>query len=149
MTQPVIATIGYEGLPPADFLALLKEAGVKRLVDVRAIANSRRPGYAKRALTAALASADIEYQHLPALGTPAEGRAAARAGRTAEMRRIFAARLATDPAQAALTQLAEDAARVPSCLLCLEADPAQCHRLCITEALRKKWHFLAKHLGHQ
>ena len=137
----VISTIGYEGLPPPDFLALLHDAGIKRLVDVRAIANSRRPGYAKRALTASLEQAGIDYLHLPALGTPAAGRAAARAGRINEMRRIFTVQLATGPAQAALAELADSAADIPSCLLCLEADHRQCHRAMIAEALAEGWKF--------
>src|ERR1700744_6543774 len=74
-----IATVGYEGLRPEDFLHVLREAGVERVVDVRAIANSRKPGYAKRALAAALGGAGIEYVHLPSLGTPAEGWASGRA----------------------------------------------------------------------
>jgi uncharacterized protein (DUF488 family) len=142
----LIHTIGYEGLPPADFLALLREAGVKRLVDVRAIANSRRPGYAKRALAGALEQAGIGYWHLPALGTPAAGRQAARAGRTAEMHRIFTAHLATDPAQAALGELADAAGDTPCCLLCLEADHRQCHRTLIAEALAERWQFGIRNL---
>lgn len=142
----VIHTIGYERLPPADFFALLRDAGVKRLVDVRAIANSRRPGYAKRALAAGAEQAGIGYWHLPALGTPAAGRQAARAGRTAEMRRIFAAHLATAPAQEALAGLAGAAAETPCCLLCLEADPLVCHRTAIAEALAARWDFRAHNL---
>jgi uncharacterized protein (DUF488 family) len=142
----VIHTIGYEGLPPTDLFALLREAGVARLVDVRAIANSRRPGFAKRALAAGLEQAGIEYLHLPALGTPAAGRQAARAGRHAEMRRIFTAHLATEPAQAALAGLAESAAGTPSCLLCLEADWRHCHRTMIAEALGEGWGYAARNL---
>jgi uncharacterized protein (DUF488 family) len=142
----LIHTIGYEGLPPADFLALLREAGVKRLVDVRAIANSRRPGYAKRALAGALEQAGIGYWHLPALGTPAAGRQAARAGRTAEMHRIFRVQLATEPAQTALVALADAASGTPCCLLCLEADHRQCHRTIIAEELAGRWQFGIRNL---
>lgn len=142
----MIATIGYEGLPQAEFLRLLKEAGIRRLVDVRAVANSRRPGYAKRALSAALDQAGIEYLHLRELGTPARGREANRAGRMTEFRRIFADHLAGTEAQAALAMLGETAARVPSCLLCLEADPAKCHRTIVAEAMTAQWGFAVHHL---
>ena len=131
----LIHTIGYEGLPPDRFIALLREAGVARVVDVRAIAASRKPGYAKRALAANLAAAGIEYLHMPALGTPKAGREANRAGRMAEFRRIMTDRLATPEAEHALALLAEAAREVPSCLLCLEADPAHCHRTMVAEAL--------------
>ena len=72
-------TTGYEAATPARLIATLRDAGVTTLVDVRALANSRRPGFAKTALSAALAEAGIGYEHLKALGTLAAGRAAMRA----------------------------------------------------------------------
>ena len=133
--MPTVFTVGYERATPASLLAALRAAGVKRVVDVRALANSRRPGFSKRALSAALEEAGIGYQHLPALGTPPEGREAVRAGRPDDMRRIFARRLAGTEAQAALAVLAADARREPVCLLCLEADPRNCHRTLVAEAV--------------
>ncbi|SDB64323.1 DUF488 domain-containing protein [Belnapia rosea] len=128
-------TIGYEETVPGRLIETLHGAGVSTLVDVRALANSRKPGFAKTALSAALAEAGIGYEHVKALGTPAEGRAAVRAGRPAEMRRIFGAHLAGLEAQAALAGLANRVARETICLLCLEADPAQCHRTLVAEAI--------------
>ncbi|HEX4260188.1 MAG TPA: DUF488 domain-containing protein [Acetobacteraceae bacterium] len=147
MAAPRIATIGYEGLPQADFLALLRASGISRVADVRAIANSRRPGYAKRALSAALEGVGIEYVHIPALGTPAAGRAAVRAGRPGEMRRIYLPHLATPEPQAALAALAADASATPTCLLCLEADPTHCHRTLIATAMHERWGFVVHPLG--
>ncbi|MGG5820579.1 DUF488 family protein [Falsiroseomonas sp. HW251] len=132
---PAVATVGYEGATPDRLVAALREAGVATLVDVRAIANSRRPGFAKRALSAAMADAGIRYVHLPALGTPAAGREAARSGKPEVMRRIFGAHLAGTEAQAALAELGDRARREPVCLLCLEADPRHCHRTLVAEAL--------------
>lgn len=131
-----IATIGYEGASVPRFLDALRDAGIELLVDVRAVASSRRPGFAKTALAANLASVGIDYLHLRALGTPADGRAAARAGRTAEMHRIFREQLATDEAQAQLAQVA-DLVRGGKkvCLLCFEADAAHCHRAIVADAL--------------
>jgi uncharacterized protein (DUF488 family) len=129
-------TIGYERATPPALLAALRAAGVRRVVDVRALANSRRPGFAKRALSAALEEAGIGYLHLRALGTPPEGREAVRAGRPEVMRRVFARHLAGVEAQAALAALADEARRNgPICLLCLEADPRNCHRSLVAEAL--------------
>ena len=79
--------------------------------------------------------ATIGYEHLPALGTPAAGREAARSGRPAVMRRIFAAHLSGTEAQAALAGLREQARHEKVCLLCLEADPAHCHRTLVAEAV--------------
>src|SRR3982751_6700789 len=84
-----VATIGEEGPPVPAVLDALKDAGVELLIDIRAIASSRRPGFAKTALAANLATIGVEYLHLRGLGTPADGRAAARAGRQDELERIF------------------------------------------------------------
>jgi len=97
-----------------------------------------RPGFAKTRLAANLAGAGIEYLHLRGLGTPAEGRAAARAGRHDELRAVFTEHLATPAARADLETLAalvRSGRRV--CLLCLEANPAHCHRSLVAEALRE------------
>ena len=134
--RAVVATIGYEDATVPRFLDALREARVDVLVDVRAVASSRRPGFAKTKLAANVGGAGIEYLHLRGLGTPSEGRAAARAGRHAEMRTIFLEHLETLEARAELEALAElvrGGRRV--CLLCLEADPAHCHRSIVAEAL--------------
>ena len=75
-TPPVLATIGYEHASVPGFLAALTRAGVEVLVDVRAVASSRRKGFAKTALAANLETVGIDYLHLRGLGTPAEGRKA-------------------------------------------------------------------------
>jgi uncharacterized protein (DUF488 family) len=134
-----LATIGYELATVPTFLRALTEHRVELLVDVRAVASSRRPGFAKTALAANLDGAGIAYLHLRGLGTPAAGRVAARAGRHGEMRKVFQDHLATEGAQAELETLAEivrSGRRV--CLLCLEADPTHCHRSIVAGALAAK-----------
>jgi uncharacterized protein (DUF488 family) len=127
-------TIGYEGATQAEFIAALQAAGVTRVIDVRAIAASRRPGFSKTALSNSLAEAGIEYVHLRALGTPAAGREAARAGRDADLRRIYAGQLELPEAQAQMAVLLDRAAEAPSALLCYERDPKHCHRTLLVEA---------------
>lgn len=73
-------TIGYEGVTMDEFIAALTVAGVERVINVRALPLSRRPGLSKTPLKGALAEAGIDYVHLRALGTPAEGRSAAKRG---------------------------------------------------------------------
>ena len=131
-----LATVGYEGTTVDAFLDSLRAAGVELLVDVRAVASSRRAGFAKTRLAANLETAGIEYLHLRDLGTPADGRAAARAGHHDELRRIYHEHLATDRAQEALAQLAGIVRARHVALLCFEADPAHCHRSMVVEALR-------------
>ena len=145
--MPTLATIGYEGATVASFLDALRAARIGLLVDVRALASSRRPGFAKTRLAANLAEAGIDYLHLRGLGTPAEGRAAARAGRHEEMRRVFAEQLATPDAQAELDVLAglvQGERRV--CILCFEADPRHCHRSLVAAALAVRMPLVVEHL---
>ena len=57
-------TIGYEQTPSKAVLDELENAGVKLLVDVRAVASSRRPGFSKNQLAAGLDERGISYLHL-------------------------------------------------------------------------------------
>ena len=123
-----VFTIGYESAAMADFIQALTAAGVERVIDVRAVPNSRRPGFSKTPLRNALAEAGIDYVHLRPLGTPAAGREAARKGRHEDLKRIYAAQLDLPEAIVAAEQMRELAAEKPSALLCYERDPAGCHR---------------------
>jgi uncharacterized protein (DUF488 family) len=146
-TRRTLCTIGYEGATVASFLAALRGAGVELLVDVRALASSRRPGFAKTALAANLATIGVDYLHLRGLGTPADGRAAARAGRHEEMKRIFLEHMEEDAAQDELARLAEIVrGERKVCLLCFEADPMHCHRRYVVEALEPLVPFEVVHL---
>jgi uncharacterized protein (DUF488 family) len=130
-----IFTIGYEGTTVGEFLAALQKAGVERVIDVRALPLSRRPGFSKTALRRALEEAAIEYVHLKALGTPSEGRTAARAGRHADMARIYAGQLELPEAMMQSAQMLELAREKPSALLCMEREPAHCHRTLLLNAV--------------
>lgn len=139
MTKPRVFTIGYEGADVDRFLTTLKDAGVATLADVRAVALSRKRGFSKSALRDALEQQGIGYQHFIRLGTPKEGRQAARAGDGALMRRIYCDEvLAAEPAQEALRELEALAAERPICLLCFERDPANCHRTVLAQRLAEK-----------
>ena len=70
--RPPLATIGYQAATVTSFLAALRVARVELLVDVRAVASSRRPGFSKSRLAGTLEEAGIGYLHLRDLGTPAE-----------------------------------------------------------------------------
>ena len=130
-----VFTIGYEGATVGEFLQALTDAGVKRVIDVRAVPNSRRPGFSKTPLRNALAGEGIEYVHLRALGTPADGRAAARAGRHEDLIRIYAGQLELPEAIAEGAQMVDLAGEKPSAVLCYERDPAGCHRTLLLSAV--------------
>ena len=130
-----IFTIGYEATTVPEFIAALRGEGVERVIDVRALPLSRRPGFSKSPLRAALEEAGIEYVHLKALGTPSEGRTAARAGRHADLQRIYAGQLELPEAMAQSAQMLELAREKPSALLCMEREPAHCHRTLLLNAV--------------
>ena len=137
--MPRLFTIGYEKAKPEAVLAELKRAKVKLLVDTRAVAASRRPGFSKRQLEAALDEAGIAYLHLQKLGTPTEGREAARSGDLKALWRIYAKHLKTKGAIAEMDELIGLVkGRKPLCLLCYERDPAECHRRKIAEIVKER-----------
>lgn len=135
MSESRIFTIGYEGTTVPEFIAALQRARVERVIDIRALPLSRRPGFSKSPLKAALEEAGIEYVHLKALGTPSDGRAAARAGRHADLERIYAGQLELPEAMAQSAQMLELAREKPSALLCMEREPAHCHRTLLLNAV--------------
>jgi uncharacterized protein (DUF488 family) len=130
-----IFTIGYEGTTVDEFIAALRAAGVSQVIDVRALPLSRRPGFSKTPLKGALEEAGIDYVHLKALGTPSDGRTAARAGRHADMARIYAGQLELPEAMMQAAQMLELAREKPSALLCMEREPAHCHRTLLLDAV--------------
>ena len=143
-----IWTIGYQGATMPAFLDALRKAGVDMVVDVRAVVSSRRPGFSKNALAAHLDEVGIGYLHLRGLGTPADGRAAAKSGKFDELRRIYSKTLKTEAAKEDLDTLAGMVRGWNKvCLLCFEADAAHCHRSMVVEALAKKIPLKAKNLS--
>ena len=133
-----LSTIGSEGKTLDEFIGELKQAGVALILDVRAVAASRRPGFSKTALSNALRENGIDYRHYRALGTPAAGREAARKGRTALMREIYAVQLETPEAELALEQLLGDAGERHAALLCYEREAAGCHRTMLVERVLER-----------
>lgn len=142
-----IFTIGYEGSNLADFIATLKFIGVRHVLDVRQIAQSRRPGFSKRALATALAEVDIGYSHQRQLGDPKEGREAARAGRIVDFRRIFEAHLALLKTQEALSEAAKTCTIEATALMCFERDPQNCHRALVADRLATLCSLSVRHVG--
>ncbi|GAA4213806.1 DUF488 domain-containing protein [Sphingomonas endophytica] len=130
-----IYTIGYEGATMAGFIATLQAAGVRRVIDVRALPLSRRPGFSKSPLAASLGEAGIDYVHLKALGTTKRGRDAAKKGDVATLTAVYEVQLDLPEAQAQAAQMLALADEMPSALLCFERDPCHCHRTLLLRAV--------------
>jgi uncharacterized protein (DUF488 family) len=140
MAKPqTLFTIGYEQTPAKAVLDELQQAGVKLLVDVRAIAASRRPGFSKKQLAAGLDERGISYLHLRGLGTPKDGRDAARGGKFEALHRIYAAHLKTPQAREEIDELSSLVNKSgPVCILCYERDHTHCHRQWIAEIIEHR-----------
>ncbi len=132
----MLFTIGYEKSGFPAFARILREAGVTRLIDVRAQPHSRRREFAYKHLGPALADHGIGYESWPVLGAPETARDAARQGDTATFNRLYEAHLDTAPAEQALNRLIELARTESPCMMCYERDPRQCHRLLIGERVQ-------------
>src|SRR3984957_13737878 len=132
-------TIGYEQTPAKSVLDELEQAGVKLLVDVRAVASSRRPGFSKNQLAAGLDERGISYLHLRGLGTPKDGRLAARSGHFDTLHRIYAKHLKTPQAKEELDELSALVKKSgPVCILCYDRDHSHCHRQWIAEIIEER-----------
>jgi uncharacterized protein (DUF488 family) len=134
---PVIYTAGYEQhRRPEDLVEVLRRAGIERLVDVRELPSSRRPGFSKGALARSLAGAGIEYEHARRLGNPKRYRDLYRSGRRADGERGYRAHIRNEAEAVDALLAALPAAR--TCVLCLERDPADCHRSILVDELRAR-----------
>lgn len=142
-----LMTIGYEGAALSDFIATLHAANVTRLIDVRELPISRRKGFAKNALSSALAEAGIEYIHLKGLGDPKPGREAARRNQISKFKEIFSRHMKTESAQIDLKLAAELALQGGVCLMCFERDHHNCHRSIIASAVCDSTALGVRHLG--
>jgi uncharacterized protein (DUF488 family) len=134
----VLATIGYEQATLPEVIGRLKAAKVDIVLDIRAVASSRRAGFSKTLLGTSLNDAGIDYLHLRALGTPKPGRQAARAGRIDQMHEIYNEHLAEPAAQLELAKAAEIAKSRTAALLCYEADARCCHRRIVAGLIHER-----------
>lgn len=136
--MPTVFTIGYEQhRSPSTLIDALRAAGVERLVDVRELPLSRKRGFSKTALAAALADAEIEYEHVRALGNPKAYRELYKTGRVDEGVERYRAHL-HNGSYPALVELSETLDDAPTCLLCFEESHDVCHRAVIVDALEER-----------
>ena len=129
-----LMTIGYEGMTQKEFLGVLTRCRVTMLVDVRELAISRKPGFAKAALSAGLELSGVKYEHLVELGCPRDVRHAYREdGDWSRYTRKYKAYL--DTQEAALLRLWNLMLDERCCLMCFEEDFNFCHRSFIAERM--------------
>jgi uncharacterized protein (DUF488 family) len=143
-----LLTIGYEQATVGAVIAELERAKCDIVIDTRAVAASRKPGFSKRQLAAGLDEHGVGYLHLQGLGTPKEGREAARSGKLDKLFTIYQKHLKTEKARQELdelTALARTGKRL--CLLCFERNPKECHRQWIAEIIHERTGAKVEHLA--
>jgi uncharacterized protein (DUF488 family) len=146
---PEIWTVGYERLLPEQLVAELGAAGVQRLIDVRYRPQSRRAGMSKTKLGLLLGEHRIAYEHRRALGTPPDIRIDYKQGREAQGHERMARWVEEEDAPSAALEALADELLTPGAprtvLMCLEADPAVCHRRVLVERLAERLPGLVVH----
>ena len=138
-TAPIwIGSVGYERFQHNEaFATMLAAEGVERLIDVRDLPISRKHGFAKTALTQALAERGIEYVHAKLLGNPKEFRDLYKSGKIEAGRSRYQAFLLEERVDA-LRELVSLIREKRSALMCVEHDEATCHRNVIFCALSEE-----------
>jgi uncharacterized protein (DUF488 family) len=134
-------TIGFTHKSAEQFFSLISQAGVQRLVDIRLRPSGQLAGFARKEdlpfFLENLADG-CEYIHLPDLAPTKEILDGYRSGGAwADYERLFQALLDERDIPTALDQ--ESFKRLPSCLLCSEATPEQCHRRLVAERIQARW----------
>src|SRR3990167_584374 len=130
-------TIGYEGRSIDDFVTILKNAGVTRLIDVREIPLSRKRGFSKSSLKQRLEEENIEYAHYKALGSPTEIRHKLRADWDYDhFFEAFSSYLAGK--MDVIEEVYEYLSDGINCLMCFEQIPEQCHRSCVAKKIKER-----------
>jgi uncharacterized protein DUF488 len=134
---PVILTIGHSTRPIDEFIALLQQHGVERLVDIRTIPRSRHnPQFNSEALAKSLACAGIEYAHLKELGGLRHPRPdSINMGWRNASFRGYADYMQTPEFQEALQRLLRLCEEKRCAVMCAEAVPWRCHRSLLADAL--------------
>jgi uncharacterized protein (DUF488 family) len=127
--------VGYEGLELDQFVANLVAWDTVELADVRLNPMSRKKGFTRKSLSAALALAGIAYSHYPELGNPRDNRAGY-GDEAPESRDRFRAVLATQQAKLALAEFADKSKSGRVVVMCFEESELRCHRREVLNALR-------------
>ena len=133
-------TIGHSNRSLEDFVALLREAGIALVADIRTVPRSRtNPQFNKDALPLALAAHDIGYEHVAALGG-LRGKARTVAADvnafwTNASFHNYADYALSEPFRAGLEHLREAGAPRPCTVMCSEAVWWRCHRRIVADYL--------------
>ncbi len=144
--KPAVFTAGYEGVTVDGFLNSLLRAGIQRIIDVRNNPVSRRYGFHKSTLNRLAGFVGIEYMHVPELGIHSENRQELES--QADYDALFDVYRAKTLKREidAIKRVSKLVEEKPSVLVCMEANPCQCHRSHLAAAVADESTLAIKHL---
>jgi uncharacterized protein (DUF488 family) len=145
-----IHSVGHGTLPDEDFVALLRDAGIARIVDVRAFPGSRHnPQFGREAMEGWLPASGISYGWLPALGGRRRGVEGSRhvALRNASFR-AYADHMETPEFRSGIDELIRLAEHEPTAVMCSESVWWRCHRRLVADHLVLVRELEVTHLMH-
>ena len=147
VAQTAVYTAGYEGRSVDRFLNLLIGAGMECLVDVRRNPVARRYGFHKSTLGRLCGRLQIEYQHFPSLGiSSADRRGLSGAAAYNQLFADYEAETLSEET-ADINRLTRLVRSRPCVLVCMEADPAACHRTRLANRIASETGLPVVHLG--
>ncbi len=139
MTEtPTVFSVGHGARTAESFLGILREAGIRRLVDVRTAPGSRRhPWFGRDAIAEALGREGIAYEwwgrDLGGFRKPAPG--SPHLALRNDGFRGYADHMGTETFRDALARLIETSRERPTAIMCAESLWWRCHRRMIADAL--------------
>jgi len=135
VAKPAIYTVGYEGSNIDEFLNTLLVRGLDGIVDIRRVPRSRVYGFHGKTLSKYLSDVGLEYLASPQLGIPSEKRRSLDSEHA--MRRLLRAYRhdIQTSCMAEVEELAGVMRERPLALMCMEADPARCHRSVLADVV--------------
>lgn len=135
--MPTVWSIGHGTRPVEELLAVLSEAGIKVLVDVRSVPGSRRhPQFGRSALTSSLTSAGIEYVHLRGLGGRREALPdSPHVALKVDAFRGYADHMASPEFAADYARMDAVARQKSTAFMCAETLWSKCHRRLLSDRL--------------
>jgi uncharacterized protein (DUF488 family) len=136
MSSCVLFTIGYECRRIDEFVSYLKSFNISRLIDVREIPISRKPGFSKKTLQQKLEDEDIIYIHMKALGSPSPIRKKLKADLDYDhFFKAYGNYLAHQ--MEAIKEVHNFIFDGRSCIMCFEHSPEKCHRSAVANKVKE------------
>lgn len=138
LAKCAVYTVGYEQWSIDQLLNTLMHRGITRIIDVRQNPIARRYGFHKSTLIRLTSRVAVEYVHFPELGIPSEMRQNLCSAEDYTLLFDEYTTSVLPRRRDAVAKVSHLVSEKPSVLLCMEADPAMCHRTRLANVVSSK-----------